>query len=134
MAISVIAVHQNQTIPPSLAVGGMKILSGIVECVFRGDPSGAISRDTLTFSVGPVNFPGSTIPPVASCTVSPASIAFDGQVTNALWAVDGAAVPAFVNIDRGTGTAQLQVVANLAVRGANGLILRVNYTVFYTPS
>jgi hypothetical protein len=134
MAISVNAVHQNQAIPPSLAVGGMKILSGIVECVFRGAPSGALTRDTLTFTVGPVNFPGSTLPPVASGTMSPASIAYDGQVTDALWAVDSVAVPAFVNIDRGSGTAHLQVVANLAVRGASGLILRVNYIVFHTPS
>ena len=28
----------------------------------------------------------------------------------------------------------LQVIANLAVRGLNGIILRVNYVVFFFPS
>ena len=63
--------------------------------------------------------------------MSPASIAYDGIVSNALWAVDSASVPAFVNIDRGTGTADLQVVGNLAVRGLNGVFLRVNYIIFF---
>jgi hypothetical protein len=134
MAISVIAVHPNQTIPPSLAVGGLTILSGIVECVFKGDAAGGISRDTLTFTVGPVNFPGLTVAPTASCTMSLASIAYDGPMGDALWAVDSASVPAFVNVDRGSGTARLEVVGNLAVRCPNGIILRVNYIVFYVPS
>jgi hypothetical protein len=55
-------------------------------------------------------------------------------VSDALWAVDSARVPAFVDVDRGSGTAQLEVVGNLAVRGPNGIILRVNYIVFYVPS
>jgi hypothetical protein len=101
-----------------------------VECVFAGNASGDVTRDTLSFTVGPVNFPGATAPPVASCTMSPASIAYDGPVDDALWAVDGTAVPAFVNIDRGSGTAHLQVVGRLAVRGLHGIILRVNYIVF----
>ena len=132
MAISVIAVRPNQTIPPSLAVGGLTILSGIVECVFKGDTPGAISRDTLTFTVGPVNL--SPVGPTASCTMSLASFAYDSAVSDALWAVDSASVPAFVDVDRGSGTAQLEVVGNLAVRGPNGIILRVNYIVFYVPS
>ncbi len=134
MAIPVIAVHPNQTIPPSLAMGGMKVLSGIVECVFKGDAGGGVIRDTLTFTIGPVNFPGITAPPVASCIMSPASFAFDGVVSDALWAVDSAHVPAFVNVDRGSGTAHLEVVGNLAVKGLSGVILRVNYVVFYSPS
>ena len=48
-----------------------------------------------------------------------------------VWAVDSASVPAFVNLDRGTGTADLQVVGNLAVRGLNGVFLRVNYIIFF---
>jgi hypothetical protein len=55
-------------------------------------------------------------------------------VSDALWAVDSARVPAFVDVDRGSGMAQLEVVGNLAVRGPNGIILRVNYIVFYVPS
>jgi hypothetical protein len=88
----------------------------------------------LTFTVGRVNFPGITESPTASCIMSLASFAHDGTVTNALWAVDSTSVPAFVNVDRGTGTADLQVVGNLAIRGPNGVILRVNYIVFYVPS
>jgi hypothetical protein len=132
MAITVIAVHPNQTIPKSLAMGGLTILSGIVECLFKGDASGGIVRDTLTFTAGPVNL--SSGPPIASCTMSLASFAYDGIVSNALWAVDGANVQGFVNVDRGRGTAHLEVVGNLAVRGATGVILRVNYNVFYSPS
>jgi hypothetical protein len=131
MAISVIAVHPNHRFPTNLASGGLTILSGIVECVFKGTGTQDITRDTLSFAVGRVNFPGITAPPVASAIVSLASFAYDGAVNNALWAVDSASVPAFVNIDRGSGTADLQVVANLAVRGSNGIILRVNYIVFY---
>jgi hypothetical protein len=134
MTIAVTTIHPNKTIPPGTAAGGLHILSGVVECVFKGDVSGAVTRDTLSFTVGRVNFPGLTVPPTASCTMSPASIAYDGAVTNALWAIDNAEVPSFVNIDRGSGTADLQVIANLAVRGSNGMILRANYIVFYTPS
>jgi hypothetical protein len=131
MPIAIIAVHANQSIPASLAVWGVRILSGVVECVFRGDPAGAVVRDTLTFNVGRVNL-GTGGSPIASCTMSLASVAFDGAVNNALWAVDAASVPAFVNPDRGTGTADLQVVGNLAVRAPAGVILRVNYVVFHS--
>ena len=133
MAISVIAVHSNPAIPPSLALGGMRVLSGIVECLFKGSTTGEITRDTLTFTVGRVNL-GTGGTPTASCVVSLASFAFDGLVTNALWAVDGATVTAFVNVDRGSGTADLQVTADLAVRGASRIVLRVNYVVFQFPS
>lgn len=134
MAISVIAVHPNQNIPSNLAIGGITILSGIIECLFKGHVSGGITRDSLTFTVGPVNFPGITAPPKASCTMSLASFVYDGAVSDALWAVDNTNVPAFVNEDRGSGTAHLEVVGNLAVRGPNGMVLRVNYIVFYSPS
>ncbi len=134
MAISVVAIHPNQTIPPSLAAGGMAILSGIVQCVFNGDASGGVTRDTLTFRVGRVNFPGLTVPPVASCIMSLASFAYDGTVHDALWAVDAARVLSFVNIDRGSGTADLEVTGDLAVRGLDGVVLRVSYIVFYIPS
>jgi hypothetical protein len=63
-----------------------------------------------------------------------ASFAYDCTVNDALWAVYSASVPAFINEDRGTGTAQLKVVGNLAVKGSNGIILRANYIVFYKPS
>ena len=92
MAISIVAIHRNQNIPPSLALGGLQILSGIIECAFKGDGNAGIQRDTLNFTVGRVNFPGLDLPPVASCTASPASFAYDGSVSNALWAVDGAQV------------------------------------------
>ena len=133
MSISVTAVIPNKTIPPSLAIGGLSMLSGIVTCIFKGSDAGVVTRDTLSFTVGPVNFPGATLPPVASA-VSLAGFAYDGVVTDPLWAVDSAGVPSFVNIDSGSGTANLKVVANLAVRGLNGVILRVNYIVFYFPA
>ena len=128
MAIQVTAILPNPNVP-DLAIGGLHVLSGIVECFFEGNSSGNVIRDTLSFTVGPVNL-GIGGAPAASCVVSPASIAFDGAVNNALWAVDSAQVTNYVNADRGSGTADLQVVANLAVRGATGMILRVNYLVF----
>jgi hypothetical protein len=135
MAISIVAVIPNQTIPPKLGdqTISLRILSGIVECVFNGNDTGEVVRDTLTFIVGRVNFPGSFFKPVASCTVSLASFAYDGVVNNALWAVDSAEVSRFLNVDSGSGTADLEIVANLALRGLNGLILRVNYIIFYVP-
>jgi hypothetical protein len=134
MAILVTAIHPNQTITLGPAASGLHVFSGVVECVFKGDASGAVVRDTMSFAVGRVNFPsGLTSPPVASCTMSPASIAYDESVADALWAIDGTQVPGFANIDRGTGTADLQVIANLAVRGTNGMVLRANYILFYIP-
>jgi len=95
MAISVTGILRNQNIPPSLALGGTQILSGVVECVFKGDGAAGVNRDTLSFTVGRVNFPGSTTLPTASCVISPASFAYDGPVSDALWAVDRAQVTEF---------------------------------------
>jgi hypothetical protein len=133
MAIQITSVDPNRTIPDSPSQPGLHIFSGVVECVFKGDNPGpdGITRDTLSFTVGRVNIPGITEAPDASCVVSLASIAFDGYVNDALWAVDRTEVTEFINIDRGSGTADLQVVAHLAVRGASGIILRVNYVLFY---
>src|ERR1700756_1286231 len=125
MPITVLAAHPNQPIPPSLALGGMRILSGVLECLFKGDATGAITRDTVTYNVGRVNL-GTGVGPTASCVVSLASFAYDGAASNLLWAVDAATVTAFVNEDSGSGTADLRVTANLAVKGPNGMILRVN--------
>jgi len=133
MAISILAIHPNQNIPPSLAIGGMSILSGVIECVFKGVSTQEVTRDTLSFTVGRVNL-GSGDVPTASCIMSPASFAYDGIVNSALWAVDSANVPSYTNVDRGSGTADLEVTGDLAVRGAAGIILRVNYSVFYFPS
>ena len=36
MPIAVIAQNPNPTVPPSLAVGGLMIFTGVVECVFKG--------------------------------------------------------------------------------------------------
>ncbi len=126
MAIFVNAVIPNQTV----AKAGLQIFSGIVEFVFKGPNDGGIARDTLTFTVGRIDLGTGIF--TASCTMSPASFAFDGAVNDALWAVDNVASIVFVNEDRGSGTGDLQVIANLAVRGKNGLILRVNYILFYT--
>ena len=133
MAVSPTRITPNPTIPPGLFQGGLQVFSGIVECRFRGEYGGT-ERDTLTFTVGPVAFTGQSGPPTASCTVSLASFGFDGAGRDALWAVDGAAVTNFVNVDTTSGTADLEVVADLAVRGREGLVLRVNYTLFYLAS
>jgi hypothetical protein len=100
----------------------------------QGPPSGEVTRDTLTFTIGRVNFPGASLPPVAGCIVSLASFGHDGSGTDSLWAVDSAQVTRFLNIDSGSGTADLEVVANLAVRGRETFILRVNYPVFSFPA
>ena len=133
MAISITRITPNPTIPPKVAPGGVQVFSGIVECHFRGDIAGT-GRDTLTFNVGPVAYAGQSGPPIASCTVSLASFGFDGVGRDALWAADDAEVTSFVNADKSAGTADLEVVTNLAIRSATGLILRVNYVLFYTPS
>ena|SRR5215210_4682153 len=134
MAIQVIAVNPNKTIPPGTAQGGLHIFSGIVQCIFKGNSGGDVVRDTLTFTVGRVNFPGITVAPTAGCTVSLASFGNDGVGYDALWAVDSAQVTRFLNVDSGSGTADVEVVANLAVRGAQSFILRVNYNLFYVTS
>lgn len=133
MAISINAIIPNRTIPPGTSEGGLHIFSGIIECVFKGDANGGVTRDTLTFTVGRVNLPASDIPP-ASCIVSLASFTCDGVANDVLWAVDSTQVLGFVNEDRGSGTADVEVAANLAVRASNAIILRVNYILFYMPS
>ena len=129
MAITVLNQITNQNIPPSLVAPGPFVLSGVLECAFRGASNDDVTRDTITFKVGRVNLRTGGIP-VAACVMSPASLLFDGSVSNALWAVDGARVTGFADEDRGTGTANLTVEGNLAVRGLNGMLLRVNYVVF----
>ena len=133
MAVSFTKINPNPTITPGVSTGGLHVFSGIVECRFRGDYAGT-GRDTLTFTVGPVAFTGQSGRPTASCTVSLASFGFDGEGSDALWAVDSAEVTNFVNVDQSAGTAELEVVADLAVRGREGLILRVNYILFYVAS
>ena len=133
MAVSLTRITPNPTVPPGVVRGGLQIFSGIVECRFIGQYGGT-ERDTLTFTVGPVASTGQSGPPAASCTVSLASFGFDGDGKDTLWAVDSATVTGFVNVDKSSGTAELEVVADLAVRGQEGLILRVNYTLFYMAS
>jgi hypothetical protein len=133
MTISIVSISPNQTVPQGLTAPiALQIFSGVMELAFKGNSSDGVLRDTLRFTVGRVNL-GPTTTPIASAVISLASIAYDGAVNNALWAVDSATVPSFVNLDSGSGTADLQVVAQLAIRGLNGIILRVNYTVFYFP-
>ena len=124
MAIAVTALHPNTTIQAP----GLSIYSGVAECLFVG-PATDVARDTLSFIIPQPRISLVHQPVEASCVVSLASFAFDGPVDNALWAVDGTSVTT-VNEDRGTGTAQLEVFAQLAVRGLRGLILRVNYSVY----
>jgi hypothetical protein len=124
MAITVNALDPN----PTIQVPGLSIYTGIVECLFKG-PATGISRDTLSFIITEPRISLVTQPPQASCIVSLASFAYDGAVNDALWAVDSTSV-GVVNEDSGSGTAQVQVFANMAVRGLNGVILRVNYSLF----
>jgi hypothetical protein len=124
MAISVTSVNANQTIQAP----GLSIYSGVVECVFKGGPA-AIARDTLSFVITEPRISLVFQPVQASGLVSLASFGYDGPVTDALWAVDRTSVST-TNEDRGSGTAQLQVFADMAVRGLNGLILRINYSVY----
>ncbi len=120
--------------PTVQASGDLTIFTGIVQCAFNGSPSG-ITRDSLSFLLRDPNEELADLRigigqfKRASATLSLASIAYDGSVNDALWAVDSASV-SLANLDRGTGTANIQVAAMLAVRGLNGVILRVNYTVF----
>ena len=156
MAISVVSVDPGRTIQSThLSSHSVQVLSGlsgspitftdftdvtvfvgVVECVFKGGGLG-VSREVLEFLIPD---PKEQSPNLrididgfqdASATVSLASFAYDGPVTDALWAVDSAGAR-LTNEDSGTGTANLLVGAALAVRGLSGNILRVNYTVFAT--
>ncbi len=125
------ATHISQPPNPNTDV---TIFTGVVECVFKGAASD-IARDSLTFNIPDPNTEETDLRVDigsffgASGTVSLASFAYDGVVTDALWAVDSTSCM-LVNLDRGSGTGNVQVSANLAVRGASGIILRVNYTIF----
>ena len=124
MAISVTSVNANQTIQAP----GLSIYSGVVECVFKGGGA-AIARDTLSFVITEPRISLAFQPVQASGLVSLASFGYDGPVTDALWAVDRTSVST-TNEDRGSGTAQLKVFADIAVRGLNGFILRINYCIY----
>jgi len=142
MAIAVLGLIPNPTVQatynpplsrPDLG-SDVTIFTGTVECVFKG-AAGEVNRDTLSFNLRDPNneltdlrvdidgFRGS------AASIALASVAFDGTVSGALWAVDEASAE-LVSLDAGTGTASVGVTANLAVRGAAGVILRVTYTVF----
>jgi hypothetical protein len=124
MAITVTSVDPNQTIQAT----GLSIYSGVVECVFQsGDAS--IKRDTLTFVIPEPRISLVIQPVQASGVASVASFGVDGSASDPLWAVDRTSV-ATTNEDRGTGTAQLQVFADLAIRGQNAFIVRINYSVY----
>jgi hypothetical protein len=129
MSILVLNQIVNPNIPASLVAPGPRVMSGVLECVFRGTSDVDVTRDILAFKVGRVNL-GTGGLPAAACVMSPASLFFDGPVNSVLWAVDGARVTGFTDEDRGSGTANLNVEGNLAVRGLNGMLLRVNYIVF----
>jgi hypothetical protein len=124
MSITALAVNPN----PTIQIPGLNIYTGVVECVFKGE-DGSIARDTLSFVVTDPPISLVVSPVQASCVVSLASFGYDGPVTDALWAVDSVSVNP-INEDRGSGTAQLQVSAALAVKGLNGFIVRVNYSIF----
>jgi hypothetical protein len=100
----------------------------VVECVFRRGGA-SITRDTLTFVIPDPRISLVFQPVQASGIVSVASFGFDGSVSDALWAVDRTSV-ATINEDKGTGTAQLQIFAYLAIQGQNAFIVRVNYSVY----
>ena len=95
---------------------------GSIECVFKGGGLG-VSREVLEFLIpDPKGHSPNLIIEIdgfqtASATVSLASFAYDGPVTDALWAVDFA-------------HARLATNEDSAVRGLSGIILRVNYIVF----
>lgn len=124
MAVNVTALHAN----PTVQVPGLNIYSGVAECSFRGI-AGSVARDQLIFIITSPRVSLAVQPRQISCVVSLASFAYDGTVSDALWAVDSSSV-SLVNEDRGTGTAQLQVVADIAVRGVQAIILRVNYSIY----
>jgi len=140
VSITVLARNPGPTIqatqvrtPPDVNLD-VTIFTGVVECVFKGNAAG-IARDTLSFNIQDPNEEEADLSVDifsffgASGTVSLASIAHDGPVNDALWAVDATSV-GLTNLDRGSGKANLQVTASLAVRGSNGIVLRTSYTVF----
>src|SRR5450755_1858641 len=116
MSIAIVSI--GPTNPAVQAARDLTIFTGIVECLFRGAPSG-ITRDLLSFLLPDPNEELADLRididrfKRASATVTLASFAYDGTVHDALWAVDSASVN-LANLDSGTGTANVQVTAALA--------------------
>ncbi len=108
MSIAIISLSPIN--PTVQATGDLTIFTGIVQCAFSGSPSG-VTRDSLSFLLRDPNEELADLRiniaqfKRASATVSLASMAYDGSVNDALWAVDSATVN-LANLDRGTGTAK----------------------------
>jgi hypothetical protein len=115
----------------------LTILPGTVEIVFKGTSPGAdgVTRDNLEFNLPNLGPAGGDLRIYlggyfsATVSVGLASVAYDGPVTDPLWAVDNAGVH-HVKESSADYTASLAVTARLAVRGVNGMILRVKYTAY----
>lgn len=144
MAIEILGVEPNRTTVQATRVRtppepnrDLTIFNGVVLIAFKGTSPGpdGITRDELAFNlrdpieelaelrISLVDFQGAT------CSMGLASIAYDGSVTDPVWAVDGASA-GLTNEDSGSGTANIRLFAGLAVRGVNDVILRVNYTAY----
>jgi hypothetical protein len=144
MAIQILGIEPSRTTLQATRVGTppdvnreLTIFTGVVLIAFKGTSPGpdGVTRDVLAFNLRDPNeeladlrisllaFQGAT------CSLALASLAYDGPVTDALWAVDDSSAQ-LTNIDRGTDTANIQLSAGLAVRGVNGIILRVSYTAY----
>lgn len=144
MTIQILGVEPNRTTLQATRVRtapdvnrDLTIFTGVVLIAFKGTSPGpdGITRDVLAFNLRDPNeeladlrvstlaFQGAT------CSMGLASLAYDGPVTDALWAVDDFSA-GLADEDRGTHTASIRLFAGLAVRGANDIILRVNYTAY----
>src|SRR5437870_350509 len=104
MAISVIAHHPNRTVPTVNTASEHRILSGVVECSFKGQSNQDITRDSLSFTIGEVDV-GSLATAVMSGIAWPASFGHDGGSTAPLWSVESLEVVGFSNIASGTSIA-----------------------------
>jgi hypothetical protein len=144
MTIQILGIEPSRTTLQATRVGTppdvnreLTIFTGVVMIAFKGTSPGpdGIARDALAFNLRDPNeeladlrisllaFQGAT------CSMSLASLAYDGPVTDALWAVDDSSA-GLANEDRGSGTANIQLSAGLAARGDNDIILRINYTAY----
>lgn len=144
MTIQILGIEPSRTTLQATRVGTppdvnreLTIFTGVVMIAFKGTSPGpdGIARDALAFNLRDPNeeladlrisllaFQGAT------CSMGPASLAYDGPVTDALWAVDDFSA-SLANEDRGSGTANIQLSAGLAARGDNDIILRINYTAY----
>src|SRR5450755_849980 len=94
------------------------VFTGIVECAFKAGGPG-IGRDDLLFNLRDPNEELADLRmdidafKKGAAVVSLASFAYDGPMSDALWAVDRSTV-GLTNEDSGTGTASVQVQASLA--------------------